>query len=73
MEFALSDILCSIIGWIYLWTRYRNKKRVKKILLEAHDNSYAHAGSLLLLKSFTTIILILILLLLGIVIFVIIG
>ncbi len=36
--------LFSLIGWIYLQIRFRNKEKVKKVLAEEYENSYSEAG-----------------------------
>jgi hypothetical protein len=46
----------SCIGWFYLWTRYRNKKKVYKILKEKYDNNYFTAGALVAWKTFGIIL-----------------
>ncbi len=46
----------SCIGWLYLWTRYRNKKKVKALLIEKYDNSYFTAGALVAWKTFGVIL-----------------
>lgn len=69
MEFLFTEIFFSIIGWIYLWIRYRKKAKLEKALLDKYDNSYSVAGSMLYFKSFLIVFLILIVLLILIAIF----
>ena len=55
-----SSVLYFPIGWIYLWTRYRNKNRIEQVLLEKYENSYYVAGVLLIWKSFGIVFLFLV-------------
>lgn len=55
----MAEIVYPIIGWIYLWIRYRNKEKVKQVLKEEFENSYENAGATLSLKTFGVIMIIL--------------
>ena len=48
----MADLLYIPLGFIYLWLRYRNKGKVKKILEEEYENSYYYVGAELALKAF---------------------
>jgi len=38
-------IIYSVLGFFYLWIRYRNEVKVKSILREKYDGSYYYAGA----------------------------
>ena len=40
-----SGIIYPLIGWIYIWLRYRDKEKVIKNLKEKYDNSYYSVGA----------------------------
>lgn len=42
-----SGIIYPLIGWIYIWLRYRNKEKVIKNLKEKYDNSYYSVGAII--------------------------
>jgi hypothetical protein len=59
----------SLIGWIYLHIRLRNKGKVKKLLSEEYENSFGEAGFTILTDTFGFIyITALILCLLGVIV-----
>ena len=45
-----SSVLYYPIGFLYLWIRYRNKERVKKVLHEKYDGAYYLAGASIFLN-----------------------
>ncbi|MCJ8291297.1 MAG: hypothetical protein MJK07_16100 [Flavobacteriales bacterium] len=52
MEFILADILLAPIGWLFLIIRYRDKKKVREILKNEYDGSYANAAKDTILNAF---------------------
>ena len=44
------------VGFGYLWLRYRNKLRVKETLAKEYENSYANAGSVLLINTIAALL-----------------
>ncbi|WP_216688498.1 hypothetical protein [Hymenobacter siberiensis] len=50
-EQMFTYLLLLPVGFGYLWLRYRNKLRVKETLAKEYENSYANAGSVVLLYS----------------------
>lgn len=55
----MAEIVYPIIGWIYLWIRYRNKEKVKQILKDEYGNRYYDAGAILSMKTFGVILIVL--------------
>ena len=47
-----SSILYAPIGYLLLWLRYRDKKRVKARLEKEYEGSYSVAGAWLMGKTF---------------------
>lgn len=45
MEDLIGGLLYSFIGWTYLWTKYRNKEKVRAVLKEKYNDSYQDAGA----------------------------
>ena len=43
----MGEIIFPIFGWLYMWIRYRNKRKVELVLAEEYDNSYTEAGGML--------------------------
>ena len=39
------ELLRPMIGWLYLWMKYRNKKKIKHILHNEYEGSYDLAGA----------------------------
>jgi hypothetical protein len=40
--------IAALIGWVYLWLRYRSAFRVRYVLVREYNRSYAEAGMALL-------------------------
>jgi 3-deoxy-D-manno-octulosonic-acid transferase len=53
----LSSILYYPVGFLYLWIRYRNKEKIKKVLKEKYNSSYYEAGFLSVGKVFRAVFL----------------
>lgn len=64
----IASILYYPIGWLYLWIKYRNKKKIQEILQDKYDGKYYVAGAQLTVSIFGIILLMLLLLFLLIVI-----
>ena len=64
----LADILYYPIGWLYLWLRYRNKKKIKEVLKNEYDNQYYDAGAQFVMSVFGIVLLgLLVILLFGVI------
>jgi uncharacterized iron-regulated membrane protein len=50
MEDIFGGIIFSILGGLYLWIRYRNKKKVLEIKKNEYDNKYSNVGHVMILK-----------------------
>lgn len=59
MEDFVRELLYPFIGWVYLWIRYRNKKKIKTVLKEEYDGSYGNVGSIKILQFIGIIMIIL--------------
>jgi hypothetical protein len=55
MEFLISELFFSLTGRLYLFLRYRNVEKIKKVLAEKHLNSFADAGREVILRPFALI------------------
>lgn len=62
-------IMYPIIGWIYLWIRYRAKDKINNILQSKYDNRYFNVGTEKTWRFLGIVFLALIILLLGSVIY----
>ena len=40
----LIELMFFPIGWAYLLIKYRNRKKMKQVLIEKYENSYIEAG-----------------------------
>lgn len=61
------ELLRPLIGWLYLWIRYRNKNKVKYALHHEFEGSYDVAGAEVVISTALVILIALILILLVIV------
>lgn len=55
-EQMFTYLLLLPVGFGYLWLRYRNKLRVKETLAKEYENSYANAGSVLLINTIAALL-----------------
>ena len=55
-EQIFTYLLLLPVGFGYLWLRYRNKLRVKETLAKEYENSYANAGSVLLINTIASLL-----------------
>ena len=55
-EQMFTHLLLLPVGFGYLWLRYRNKLRVKETLAKEYENSYANAGSVVLLNTIAALL-----------------
>ena len=55
-EQIFTYLLLLPVGFGYLWLRYRNKLRVKETLAKEYENSYANAGSVVLLNTMAALL-----------------
>jgi hypothetical protein len=55
-EQMFTYLLLLPVGFGYLWLRYRNKLRVKETLAKEYENSYANAGSVVLLNTIAALL-----------------
>ena len=55
-EQMFTYLLLLPVGFGYLWLQYRNKLRVKETLAEEYENSYANAGSVLLINTIAALL-----------------
>ena len=55
-EQMFTYLLLLPVGFGYLWLRYRNKLRVKEVLAKEYENSYANAGSVLLINTIAALL-----------------
>ena len=55
-EQIFTYLLLLPVGFGYLWLRYRNKLRVKETLAKEYENSYANAGSVLLINTIAALL-----------------
>lgn len=51
------ELIAPLIGWLYLWIRYRNKNKVNQILTKEYEDSYDFVGRYLLAQSVTVLLL----------------
>jgi hypothetical protein len=45
-----SALLYPIIGYLYLWIRYRNREKINEALVKNYENSYSVAGFMVIWK-----------------------
>lgn len=55
----LSAHFCRFIGRVYLFLYYRNEEKVRLILAEKYNNSYAEAGTAFLFRAGVLVIVLL--------------
>ncbi|WP_216725945.1 hypothetical protein [Hymenobacter siberiensis] len=55
-EQMFTYLLLLPVGFGYLWLRYRNKLRVKETLAKEYENSYANAGSVVLINTIAALL-----------------
>jgi hypothetical protein len=55
----------SIIGFLYLYVRYRNRMQVRRALVKEYESSYANAGQVVALNTVAAIGILLVVGLLG--------
>lgn len=48
-----------LIGYLYLWIRYRNDEKVAEIKKDYYENSYATAGAILVASGFGIVLFVL--------------
>ena len=60
MDTFFGEIFFSFIGRIYLWLKYRNKEKIKSVLVNEYNDRYFVAGSMNCYKLFGIIFLLLI-------------
>ncbi len=53
----LTSLLYYPIGWIYLWVRYRNRKKVKEVLIDKYDDQYNIAGGEIAMSIFGIVLI----------------
>ncbi len=58
MEFLFADAFFALTGWCLLFAGYRSRKKVRAVLQEQFDGSFAQAGRLLSYLAFVWILLI---------------
>ena len=56
LEQMFANLLLLPVGFVYLWLRHRNKLRVKETLAREYENSYANAGSVVLLNTIAALL-----------------
>lgn len=61
IEQIFAGLLFIPLGFAYLWLRYRNQAKVKETLAKEYENSYANAGSAVLLNSVAAVGIVLVL------------
>lgn len=59
MELLVGRFLYGIVGFLYLWIRYRNQKKVMEIKKEYYEDSYAVTGAQLVFSIFGVILFVL--------------
>lgn len=69
MGYLFADLLKALIGWLYVWIRFRDKEKVKEFLEEECDGSYTFAGQILFFQTFGITMIILVGLLMLVAIF----
>jgi hypothetical protein len=55
-EQMFAYLLLLPVGFGYLWLRYRSKLRVKETLVKEYENSYANAGSVVLINTIAALL-----------------
>jgi hypothetical protein len=55
-EQIFAYLLLLPVGFGYLWLRYRSKLRVKETLVKEYENSYANAGSVVLINTIAALL-----------------
>lgn len=48
--YIVFDLVYAVIGYLYLWIRYRDREKVAEIKREYYEDRYATAGAQLLLS-----------------------
>ena len=49
MKHLIINIFLSILGRVFLFIRYRDTQKVRKVLADEYEDSYAQAGVILIL------------------------
>ncbi|WP_299763720.1 hypothetical protein [uncultured Dokdonia sp.] len=60
----MGELLCTLVGWLYLSIKYRNREKIKRVLNQKYDGSYSQAGVEKSLSIIGILVLFLVLLLL---------
>lgn len=45
---SIAKLFAAVVGWMYLWCRYRSRDKVKRMLAGKYNRSYAEAGGTLI-------------------------
>ena len=51
MDFLIFDFVFSAIGWLFLWVKFRNKKKIEIALINEYNGKYKLAGKAIMLNS----------------------
>jgi hypothetical protein len=54
-------MLFASIGFLYLYLRYRNRVRVRRVLIKEYESSYTNAGHVVVLNTVAAIGILLVL------------
>ncbi len=54
-EGVVNTLVFASIGFLYLYLRYRNRIRVRRILIKEYDTSYTNAGQVVVLNTVAAI------------------
>jgi len=51
MEFLLGDLIFGFVGWLYMFTKYRDITQMRIVLKEKYENHYSSVGREILSKT----------------------